>query len=132
MEGRENGRSSLEIIPVESARPSPIVPEIADSLFDEVTATPIPSNTATGAADETPSRTPSPEEISTPEEAPSATPSEPPALTPVPVSTPDSTSLEYQVVNLSGEPTPSPTPTTAPTPTPYLTPDPDAMTFEED
>ena len=132
VEGRENGRSSLEIIPVESARPSPIVPEIADSLFDEVTATPIPSNTATGAADETPSRTPSPEEISTPEEAPSATPSEPPALTPVPVSTPDSTSLEYQVVNLSGEPTPSPTPTTAPTPTPYLTPDPDAMTFEED
>ena len=128
VEGRENGRTSMELVPLESARPSPIVPEIADSLFDDVTATPTPGGQTTPAPGEIPS--------AAPEEIPSAAPEETATLTPAPsaapAATPDYTPLEYQIINLSGEPTPSPTPTTAPTPTPYVTPDPDAMTYEED
>ncbi len=111
--GRENGRTDIQFIPLESARPSPVVPEIASSLFDSQ-KTPDP--------DQTPSPTPTP----TPTPTPSPTP------TPTPAPTPDSTVLEYKSVSKSGEPTPSPTPTMAPTPTPYYTPDPDTMTYEED
>ena len=115
IEGRENGRSNLPLVPLESARPSPVVPEIASSLFEsQETHTPDPNAT----------ETPSPE----PTEAPSPTPSP----TPSPVPTPDKTPIPYNVVNLRGDPTPTPTPTSAPTSTPYFTPDPDEMTFEEE
>ena len=115
IEGRENGRTNVELVPLEPARPSPVVPEIASSLFEsQDTATPDPNAT----------ETPSPE----PTESPTPTPTP----TPVPTPTPDETPLTYQVVNLHGEPTPTPTPTAAPTPTPYFTPDPNEMTLEED
>lgn len=113
--GRENGRTDVEFLPLESARPSPVVPEIASSLF-ESQSTPVPDDQAT------PSPTPEPTE--TP--APTFTP------TPEPTSTPDETPFVYQVVQPGGEPTPTPTPTQAPTPTPYFTPDPEEMTFEGD
>lgn len=113
IEGRENGRTDIQFVPLESARPSPVVPEIASSLFDSQ-KTPDPNQTPT------PSPTPSPTPTPTPE--PTAT------LAP----TPDITVFEYKSVNKSGEVTPSPTPTMAPTPTPYYTPDPDSMTYEED
>ncbi len=115
IEGRENGRTNIELVPLESARPSPVVPEIASSLFEsQGNQTPDPAATKT--------LTPEPTETPTPTPAP----------TPAPSPTPDTTPLEYRVVNLRGEPTPSPTPTMAPTATPYFTPDPDDMTFEED
>jgi len=113
--GRENGRTDIEFVPLESARPSPVVPEIASSLFEsQDTSSPDPNAT----------ETPSPEPTETP------TPSPTPRPTPSP--TPDETPLEYQAIVLHGEPTPTPTPTPSPTPTPYFTPDPNDMTFEED
>lgn len=113
--GRENGRTDVEFVPLESARPSPVVPEIASSLFEsQNTSTPDPNAT----------ETPSPEPTETP------TPSPTPRPTPSP--TPDETPLEYQAIVLHGEPTPTPTPTPAPTSTPYFTPDPNDMDFEED
>ena len=114
IEGRENGRINLDLVPLESARPSPEVPQIAASLFDSPTEKP----------DENATPTPTPE--------PTATPTPTPAPTMTPEPTPDETPFEYQVVNLSNDPTPSPTPTFAPTATPYFTPDPNNMTFEED
>ena len=117
IEGRENGRTSMELVPLESARPTPEVPQIAASLFDSPTPDP-----AEGSAEATPSPTPAPTETPTPEPTPSPTPDPGPEETP----------LEYQIVNLGNEPTPSPTPTLAPTSTPYFTPDPNDMTFEED
>ena len=114
--GRENGRTEVEFVPLESARPSPIVPEIASSLFESQN-TAVPDN-----PDAT--ETPSPEPTETP------TPTQTPRPTPSP--TPDETPLEYHAVVLHGEPTPTPTPTAAPTATPYFTPDPNDMTFEED
>ena len=117
IEGRENGKTEVELVPLESARPSPEVPQIAASLFDEPASSP-----SDNAEIETPSPTPEPTETPSPTPAPSDTP-EP---------TPDEPVYEYQVVNLSNEPTPTPTPTLAPTPTPYFTPDPNDMTFEED
>ena len=113
IQGRENGRTNVELVPLESARPSPQVPQIASSLF-EVQESADPGATAT----------PSPEPTETPEPTPT------PTLIPTP--TPEIHNLEYQVVNPRGEPTPTPTPTPVPSPTPYLTPDPDTMTFEED
>ena len=117
IEGRENGRTSVELVPLASARPSPEIPQIAASLFD----TPAP------AAAET-----SPEETASPTPEPSETPAPTPSPTLSPAPTPDETPLEYQVVNLRNDPTPSPSPTLAPTSTPYYTPDPNDMTFEED
>jgi len=115
IEGRENGRTTVELVPLESARPSPVVPEIASSLFEsQESSTPDPNAT----------ETPSPE--------PTETPTPTPTPTPVPTPTPDSTPLSYNVVNLHGDPTPTPTPTSAPTNTPYFTPDPDLMTFEDE
>jgi len=113
--GRENGRTNVEFVPLEKARPSPVVPQIASSLFD---------SQSTGTPDPSASDTPSPE--------PTATPTPTPSPTPEPSPTPNESPLNYQVVNLSGEPTPTPTPTPAPTSTPYFTPDPEDMTFEED
>jgi len=113
--GRENGRTDVEIVPLESARPSPVVPEIASSLFES-------QNTAVPDSDAT--ETPSPE--------PTETPNPTPTPRPTPSPTPDETPLEYNVIVLHGEPTPTPTPTPAPTSTPYFTPDPADMTFEED
>ena len=115
VEGRENGRTDVQLVPLESARPSPVVPQIASSLFES-------QDQGTPDPDMTPSPTPEPTE------EPTATPS--PAPTPAP--TPDETPVEYQVVNPRGDPTPTPTPSPAPSPTPYFTPDPDDMTFEED
>lgn len=116
IEGRENGRTYVELVPLESARPSPVVPQIAASLFDSPTPDPVSSSQIT----------PSP----TPE------PSETPTMTPTPTLTPtinpEETILEYQAVNLHGDPTPPPSPTPGPTATPYFTPDPNDMTFEED
>ena len=120
VEGRENGRTSVEFVPLEKARPSPKIPEIAANLM-EATPTETPYDPAADVEEE-PTPTPTPE----PTETPSPTPS------PTPAPTPDSTPLEYQVVNFRGEPTPTPTPTIEPTPTPYLTPDPDNMTYEGD
>lgn len=115
IEGRENGRTNVQFVPLESARPSPVVPEIASSLFDsQDNATPDPNAT----------ETPSPE----PTETPTATPT----LAPTPAPTPDKTSFSYNIINLHGDPTPTPTPTASPTLTPYFTPDPDDMTFEEE
>lgn len=116
VEGRENGRTNVELIPLESARPSPVVPEIASSLFES-------QNDQSSASPES-SDTPSPE--------PTETPSPTPSPTPEPEPTPDETPLSYNIVNLHGDPTPTPTPTSEPTHTPYFTPDPDDMTFEED
>ncbi len=113
IEGRENGRTSVELVPLESARPSPQVPQIASSLFES-------QNT------EDPNTTPTP----TPE--PTETPTPSPTPTEVPTPTPEYHNLEYQVLQRNAEPTTTPTPSPAPTPTPYLTPDPDLMTFEED
>jgi len=115
VEGRENGRTDVQLVPLESARPSPVVPQIASSLFES-------QDQSTANPDTTPSQTPEPTET------PTATPSP----TPSPEPTPDETPVEYQVVNPRGEPTPTPTPSPAPSPTPYFTPDPDDMTFEED
>ena len=115
VEGRENGRTTVELQPLESARPSPVVPQIASSLFES-------QDESTQKPGTTPSPTPEPTETPTPTPTPAPTPSP----------TPDTTPLEYKVVNLSGEPTPTPAPTPAPTPTPYFTPDPEDMTFEED
>ena len=117
--GRENGRTSVELVPLESARPSPEVPQIASSLFDSPTPE---ANAATG--EETPSPT------QEPTETPSPTPTPAPAETGEPA--PEETPLEYQAVNLHGDPTPTPSPTPGPTATPYFTPDPANMTFEED
>ena len=119
VEGRENGRTSIEFVPIESARPSPVIPEIAASLMDEATSVP-PSV----SEEETPAPTPIPTETPTPPPTP--------APTQTPAETPAVTTLEYQVVNFSGEPTPTPSATPEPTPTPYWTPDPEGMTFEED
>lgn len=113
--GRENGRTNVEFLPLEKARPSPVVPQIASSLFESQTS-------STPDPDATPSPTPEPTETPTPEPTPSPTP-EP---------TPDETPLDYQVVVIGGEPTPTPTPTPAPTSTPYFTPDPADMDFEGD
>ena len=117
IEGRENGRTNVELVPLESARPSPEVPQIAASLFDSPTPDP-----ASGAVQETPSPTPTP--------APTPTPTPSPA--PTPTSEFTDPQIDYHVVNLHNDPTPSPTPTLAPTATPYFTPDPNDMTFEEE
>ncbi len=113
VEGRENGRSDIDLVPLESAWPSPVVPQIAASLFES-------QNT------ENPDITP------TPSPEPTETPVPTPTATPTPTPPPDTTSLEYVVVRPNMEPTPTPTPSPEPTPTPYFTPDPDDMTFEED
>lgn len=115
IEGRENGRTNVQLVPLESARPSPVVPEIASSLFESQE-----------------SNSPDPDATETPSPTPTETPTPSPTPTPVPTPTPDKTPLSYTVVNLRGDPTPTPTPTSAPTSTPYFTPDPDEMTFEED
>jgi len=114
--GRENGRTEVEFVPLESARPSPIVPEIASSLFESQN-TAVPDN---------------PDATETPSPEPTETPTPTPTPRPTPSPTPDETPLEYHAVVLHGEPTPTPTPTAAPTATPYFTPDPNDMTFEED
>ena len=115
IEGRENGRTVIDPVPLESARPSPVVPEIANSMFDTQE-----------------SQTPDPAVTETPSPEPTETPTPTPSPTPTPAPTPDKTLLVYQVVNLHGDPTPTPTRTSEPTSTPYFTPDPDDMTFEED
>lgn len=116
VEGRENGRTSIELVPLESARPSPEVPQIAASLFDS------PTPDVNAPVEETPSPTPEP----TPGPSPTPAPTE--TVSPGPQESP----IEYQVVNLHSDPTPTPTPTPGPTATPYFTPDPANMTFEED
>lgn len=113
IQGRENGRTTVDLVPLESARPSPVVPQIASSLF-ESQSTPDPNAT----------------ESPTPE--PTETPSPTPEPTAIPTPTPEVHNYEYIPVRPNAEPTPTPTPTPMPTPTPYLTPDPDTMTFEED
>lgn len=119
VEGRENNRTVVDLVPVVSARPSPEVPMYASSLFGDK-ETPDPDATASP----TPTVPPTPEPTVTP------TPSPEPTITPVP--TPYEPPLEYQVVLPKDEPTPTVTPTMEPTATPYYTPDPDEMTFEED
>ena len=113
IQGRENGRTSVDLVPLERARPSPQVPQIASSLFESQT-TPDPNATPT----------PTPEPTETPEPTPEPTP--------IPTPTPEIHNLEYQVISIGGDPTATPTPSPVPTPTPYFTPDPDAMIFEED
>ncbi len=134
VEGRDSG--TLERVPLESARPSPIIPEVADSLFN----TPVPAASPEDErdpddpgtpGDPAPDTTPAPTPAPTPE--PSPTPTPPPEETATPKPTPYEIPIDYHVPNLNkDEPTVSPTPTWAPTQTPYLTPDPDAMTWEGD
>ena len=115
IQGRENGKTEIPLVPLESARPSPEIPQIAASLFDS--PTPVVSETP---ADETPSPTPEPTLSPSPTPAPTEEPG------------PEETVFEYQVVNLHSDPTPTPSPTPGPTATPYFTPDPGDMTYEED
>ena len=115
IEGRENGKTEIELVPLESARPSPVVPQIAASLFD----TPTPA-VSESPEEETPSPTPGPTDTPSPTPAPTED------------SGPEEEVLEYQVVNLDSDPTPTPSPTPGPTATPYFTPDPGNMTYEED
>ena len=115
IEGRENGKTEIELVPLESARPSPVVPQIAASLFD----TPTPA-VSESPEEETPSPTPGPTDTPSPTPAPTED------------SGPEEEVLEYQVVNLHSDPTPTPSPTPGPTATPYFTPDPGNMTYEED
>ena len=115
IEGRENGRTNMELVPLESARPSPVVPQVAGSLLESGTVTLAPEST------ETPTPTPSPTPSPTPE----------PVITPEPIEY--DPSVEYNVVNYRrDDPTPTPTPTWAPTNTPYLTPDPEDMDWEDE
>lgn len=140
IEGRENGRTNVELVPLESARPSPVVPEIASSLFESQTTAPpasgeegeepeeegqegdILGGNAVEGVEQEDTPTPAPTDTLTPDPVPETTPDAGPAVTP----------LEYVVVNPQGEPTPTPTPSPAPTATPYFTPDPEDMIFEED
>ena len=127
VEGRENGRTEITLATVEPARQSPVVPEIADSLF--VAETPSLMDTSEpGSETVVPEETPEP----TPEPVVTPDPTETPGTEITPAPSPAETSLEYQVVNLGNEPTPVPTPTFAPTSTPYMTPDIEDMTWEED
>ena len=132
----ERESEQLALVPLESARPSPIIPEVADSLFNTPAPTPSPTDEDGGNPDDEgtpgdPNLGPTPETAETPE--PSETPSPTPGPTATPKPTPYATQIDYHVPNLKNEdPTPSPTPTWAPTQTPYLTPDPDAMTWEGD
>lgn len=66
VEGRENGRTSVEFVPIESARPSPVIPEIAASLMDETT-------TAVVSTEETPAPTPVPTDTPAPSPTPTVT-----------------------------------------------------------
>ncbi len=115
VEGRDNKKTEVELIPMATARPSPEIPQIAASLFDSPTFGP-------ESATEKPTESPTPEPTET------VTPT--PVPTPTSVPTPYVTPLEYQVVHLYDEPTATPTPTLAPTSTPYFTPDPAGMTYE--
>ncbi len=131
VEGRES--ELLELVPLESARPSPIIPEVADSLFNTPAPTPAPTEEGEGGPDDTAEPDAEPTPSPTPEPEPSETPAPSPEETVTPVPTPYETPIDYQVPDLKkDDPTPSPTPTWAPTQTPYLTPDPDAMTWEVD
>ena len=142
VEGRESER--LDLVPLESARPSPIIPEVAASLFNTPVPTPAPSGEGEpedGEPDEgtpgNPNPGPEPEPETTPTPPPTPEPTEEPTPAPAetvtPRPTPYETPFDYQVPNLKrDDPTPSPTPTWAPTETPYITPDPDAMTWEGD
>ena len=113
IEGRDSGLN-IEFVPLETARPSPVIPLIANSIDD-------------------PDATPDPSVTDTPTPAPTDTPSPTPSPTPPPTPTPDKTAYVYQEVNFGpSDPTPSPTPTPQPTSTPYITPDPDDMNYEED
>ena len=113
IQGRENGRTTVDLVPVVSARPSPIVPQIASSLFES-------------------QNTPDPDATPTPTPEPTETPEPTPEPTEVPTPTPEYNNLEYVPVAIGSDPTPTPTPSPEPTPTPYFTPDPDDMIFEED
>ena len=125
IEGRENGRTNVEFVPLESARPSPVVPQIASSLFNSQT-------TQSPEASSDPDATPDPNATPSPTPVPTETPSPTPGPTEVPTPTPTYENLEYQVVRPQSENTPTATPSQIPTPTPYLTPDPGDMTVEED
>ncbi|MBR5961163.1 MAG: rod shape-determining protein MreC [Clostridia bacterium] len=126
VEGREE-KNKMELVPMESARPSPVIQEIAaDFLSDR-------EDEDYDEEDEEDSEDPeNPAETVEPAPAPTDTPTPAPSPTPSPDPTPYKTPLQYNVKNIRGEPTPSPTPTFAPTPTPYFTPDPEEMTFEEE
>ena len=113
IEGRDNGMN-IDFVPLETARPSPVIPLIANTLTD-------------GTATQDPNITETPSPI------PTDTPTPTPSPTPPPTPTPDQTSLVYQVVSFGhSDPTPTPTPSPQPTSTPYITPDPDEMNYEED
>ena len=115
----EGSRTDIGIEPVDSPWPSPDVPEVANSLlFDKMNETPTP--------DPEPALTP------TPTPAPTDTPTPEPSATPSPVPGPTKPFYSYHVVRPNDEPTPSPTPTIQPTYTPYVSPDPDAMNWEDE
>ena len=118
IEGRESGGADTEFVPLETARPSPVIPEIA-SLYGSGN-----DDEESEESEELVTESPSPE--------PSDSPTPSPTITPSPTPASEETPLQYVVVNPRGEPTPTPTPTPAPTSTPYFTPDPEDMTFEED
>ena len=123
IERRENADANIALVPLETARPSPQVPEVA-SVYKSQDDDELDVNDSEDEDDEPAEETPSP----TPEQTPTPTP----VPTPSPSPTPDHTTIVYHSVNTFGEPTPTPTPSPAPTATPYITPDPDDMTFDEE
>ncbi|QUA53885.1 rod shape-determining protein MreC [Aristaeella lactis] len=124
IERRENADANIELVPLETARPSPRVPEVA-SVYKSQDDDELDYDTGEGDEDEEP-------EEETPSPTPDQTPTPTPVPTPSPSPTPDHTSFVYHSVNTFSEPTPTPTPSPVPTATPYITPDPDDMTFDEE
>lgn len=125
VQGRENN-DQIEFIPMDTARPSPVIEEIAADFLSDRKDDEEDIEDSIEEDGENPAETiaPTPEPTDTPEPTPEPTP------TPLP--TPYETPLLYNVRIVKGEPTPSPTPTFAPTPTPYYTPDPADMIYEEE
>ena len=117
-------KAPIEFAPMDTARPVPDIPEIANDFLSDRD-----DEDYDGDTEENPDN---PAETVEPTPDPTDTPAPTPSPTPSPAPTPYETPLQYQVKSIRGEPTPSPTPTFAPTPTPYFTPDPDEMTFEEE
>lgn len=124
VQGRENN-TEIEFVPMDSARPSPVIQIIAADFFSD-------RKDEDTDADEDGENEGAPQETIEPTPVPTDTPEPTPDPTPTPLPTPYETPLLYNVRIIKGEPTPSPTPTFAPTPTPYFTPDPDAMIYEEE
>ncbi len=111
--------TSLDLVPLETARPVPTLRMEAAGFF----------GTSTPAVVDGAEETPAPSATPTPEPTPTETPRATPVLvTPVPEKTPEI--IEY--VQIHGDPTPTPTSTPTPSPTPFITLSPEDMILEDD